>query len=402
MTPLRVAWRAIWTLAALSSLPTALVWWWLFPGGFPVDHSRFWIHRGGPFALAALALATTGALWTNRPRLAATLIAMPAGAWCGATAAACVLYPMSARIFALPMILGGLVLLAFTIVSFAPRLRQSSVWLAAGAVPAALAGLVLSVGLRAVDPATRPLGDGGTVDAAQERAEIAPLSVGPVQVAVDPALRFASCSPDRFMTLFTPHACGGASATQSVTRTTSSGAIEIDAVTRVPAPVYSHLNSFLTLAASRLRGTPSISFPCAGDTRVQIRAGQYPFGAPYRLAYLGADGMFRVVEAYSGEKGPFTELAGGPLERGAPLSFTLWDDARPFLDVTLHDWSTQASTQLSPTAGWGLPENSLQLDREGDRIFIYVTLASTSVGRGFDSVGHAPGAYRNRVRLTPR
>jgi hypothetical protein len=49
-----------------------------------------------------------------------------------------------------------------------------------------------------------------------------------------------------------------------------------------------------------------------------------------------------------------------------------------------------------------LPENALAFDRQGDAAFIHATLASTGVGRGFDSVRHAPGLYRNRVRVTPR
>jgi hypothetical protein len=30
---------------------------------------------------------------------------------------------------------------------------------------------------------------------------------------------------------------------------------------------------------------------------------------------------------------------------------------------------------------------------------LFITLASTSVGRGFDSVGHTSGTYRNRMRI---
>jgi len=401
MAPLPVAWRAIWTFVAVLCLPVALVWWWLAPGGFPVEHSHFWIHRGGPSVLAAFAVTLIAALWTS-PRLAAALLAMPAAAWLAATAAACLLYPMSARMFAIPLVLVGLLLLLLTALSVAPQLRPSATWLAAGAVPAAIVGVLFTAGFRAADPATRPLGESDALDGPRARAEVVRLSSGRVQIAVDPQLQFQSCSPDRFMTLFTPRACTGASATEMSTRTASSGAIDMDAVTRVPAPVYSHLITFLTLSASGLRGTPSISFACAGDMRVEIRAGEYPFGEPYRLAYVGADAVFRVVEAHSGEKGPFTELAAGRLERGAPLTFTLWDGDTPVLDVTLHDWSAQVSTQLSPTAGWGFPENSLQFDRLSDVALVYVTLASTSVGRGFDSVGHAAGTYRNRVRLLPR
>jgi hypothetical protein len=44
-------------------------------------------------------------------------------------------------------------------------------------------------------------------------------------------------------------------------------------------------------------------------------------------------------------------------------------------------------------------EFSLGGDAPGSVGAIYFTLAGTSVGRGWDSVGHAPGVYRNRIRV---
>jgi hypothetical protein len=32
-------------------------------------------------------------------------------------------------------------------------------------------------------------------------------------------------------------------------------------------------------------------------------------------------------------------------------------------------------------------------------VSLFITLAGTSVGRGWDSVGHSPGVYRNRMRI---
>jgi hypothetical protein len=129
----------------------------------------------------------------------------------------------------------------------------------------------------------------------------------------------------------------------------------------------------------------------------------YPIGRPARFAYWDAQHQFRVVEAASGEKGPFRTLAVGTLERGDPLTVSIYDADVLRAKITFHDWSAQASTDLSPTAGWMVPQNAIEFFRLGNReidpIAIYVTLAGTSVGRGWDSVGHRAGTYRNRIGI---
>ena len=69
--------------------------------------------------------------------------------------------------------------------------------------------------------------------------------------------------------------------------------------------------------------------------------------------------------------------------------------------ISLVDWSSQVDTTLSPTAGWGVPVNAIEFSLVGDEpsspASIFVTLAATSVGRGWDCVGHNPGTYRNRI-----
>ena len=129
----------------------------------------------------------------------------------------------------------------------------------------------------------------------------------------------------------------------------------------------------------------------------------YPVGRPARLAYLDSKQIFHVVEASSGEKGPFKTLQQGALNRDEPLQITIYSDGIPQCRITLKDWATQVSTQLSPTAGWGLPENSIEFSLTSDNRknsgVIFFTLAATSVGRGWDSVGHASGRYRNRMDI---
>ncbi len=147
----------------------------------------------------------------------------------------------------------------------------------------------------------------------------------------------------------------------------------------------------------------SVSFsPCAGS-RVEFKPFSIQGSAPSRAAYLDRGGTFRVVQARTAEKGPFTTLAEGKMNRGDPLTMTLYDQDRAVFELTLRDWAAQAGVQLSPTAGYGLPVNAIEfsIDGESDRASagMWITLAATSVGRGWDSVGHAAGTYRNRVTV---
>ena len=112
---------------------------------------------------------------------------------------------------------------------------------------------------------------------------------------------------------------------------------------------------------------------------------------------------FVAAEAASGEKGPFHALAEGGLVPIQPLTITLYDEERPAGRITLEDWPGQLSTQLSPTAGWGVAENAIEFSLAGTSpsspASIFITLAGTSVGRGWDCVGHAAGTYRNRISI---
>jgi hypothetical protein len=47
--------------------------------------------------------------------------------------------------------------------------------------------------------------------------------------------------------------------------------------------------------------------------------------------------------------------------------------------------------------------NAIEFQRfgapESSPVMIWITLAATSVGRGWDAVGHRAGTYRNRIRI---
>ena len=181
--------------------------------------------------------------------------------------------------------------------------------------------------------------------------------------------------------------------------------LKIESYTNLPNPIYSHLNSYASLTI--VGGEQlEISFSAAGDVPVKFTEAGYPFGKPARMAYRDRSDRFRVVEASNTEKGPLRTLADGQLKRSDTLNFTLYDNDTPQCLITLEDWAAQASTQLSPTAGWGFTENAISfqllLPSEPNELstgFIYISLANTSTGRGFDSVGHTAGLYRNRIRV---
>ncbi|HEY3256642.1 MAG TPA: hypothetical protein VGJ91_21945, partial [Polyangiaceae bacterium] len=143
---------------------------------------------------------------------------------------------------------------------------------------------------------------------------------------------------------------------------------------------------------------------------VEVVHAEYPFGAPARFAYLDAHGMFRVVQATDAEKGPFSTLVEGPLSRGQPLAVELVElgdtPPRALATIVLRDWSLQLSTELSPTAGWGVPQNALEFGRTSSEpasaVYVNLTLAGTSVGRGWDSVGHRAGVYTNRLQISTK
>jgi hypothetical protein len=253
------------------------------------------------------------------------------------------------------------------------------------------------------------------------------VKLGRLTLMVDPLLTFSSQSPDGCPTVLVsaPTREGAAPRFRAGHRDERSCSLVYDfrgqgpaflgaelenngrllavlAVTRLEHPIFSHLNSFCDI---EIRGHEQLSleFSACPGVAIDVRPFDYPIGRPARFAFLERGGIFRVVEAANGEKGPFTTLAIGRLARDEPLSITLLDRGRPEGRLTLADWARQADTTLSPTAGWGVPVNAIEFSLSGDAsgapASLFVTLAGTSVGRGWDCVGHSAGTYRNRVLL---
>jgi hypothetical protein len=313
----------------------------------------------------------------------------------------------------------------------------------AGAAIAAIVGLLAPPSQRGDDPTTRPLDvsleriDASASDTShpvvrlsetlrlQPNGGVVYVTCGELHLDVEPLLTFISRSPDRCWTLLAPrHERAGPPRRVIANHVTDDAAVvryaddgqsrllvarpadprvtEIEALSRFDAPVYSHLNAYCTITSMGHRRLELSFSPCP-DARVEVTPFDYPFGRPVRFAYLDARDTFRVVEARSAEKGPFRTLASGTLKRGDPLTITLHDRGQPAARVTLDDWSAQVSTALSPTAGYGVPQNAITFMLSGaspaSPAFISFELAGTGIGRGYDSVGHAAGVYRNRLRI---
>ena len=259
------------------------------------------------------------------------------------------------------------------------------------------------------------------------------VRLSPLSLTVSPLLSFLSQSPDGCWTVLSralqragpePRLAGISSgeedgsrllfytfpgqgpARMKVARNPDGRSTVVEVMTRLDRPVYSHLNTYCDLEVRGHRRLALAFSPCP-DAQVEVRHFDYPRGRPARFAYVDQARRFRVVEASSGEKGPFQVLAEGRLEPSDPLTITLCDEGRPVGRITLADWSAQVATQLSPTAGWGVPVNAIEFSLSpydhspSGPASIFITLAATSVGRGWDCVGHAAGTYRNRITIAP-
>ncbi|MHC5057183.1 MAG: hypothetical protein ACYTKD_21100 [Planctomycetota bacterium] len=421
----------------------AVLWLALTPHGFPFAHARFWVNGVLPVAAVGLVAAGIAMLWKRRDTLPRALVMASFFLWLTTALVGRIVFPVSFRWLALVM---GMVAAAQGRWAYRAwaGLGRRRTWLAGTFAPAAGVATLIVLSQRAGAPDTRPLNAplptvrgekdipgtfdelavGGSARVAPGR-ELVECEVGGLDVTVWPLLTFHSRSPDRCWTALSPwrervmprrrlFAWSGDAdtrrfayegeyrSTMEVGREADARAVRIETHTALPGPVFSHLNSACQLAVGGAE-RPFLSFsPCPAQ-RIEVLPSDYPVGRPARIAYLGADGAFRVFEASSGEKGPFRELASGELAGGQPLQIVVHDGDRPACRVVLDDWAAQAGTALSPTAGWGLPVNAIEFRlvraKSGATAYIFVTLAGTSVGRGWDSVGHAAGTYRNRMRI---
>lgn len=427
-----------WTALLTAHATVAIAWWSLMPGGFPMSSYRFGANRAAPLIILLLAIAARF-LIGKQYRGTLPILLFLATMWMGIGLGLKAIFPVTFEWFGFGPMIIGIALVAIARITVRHPLDG---WVRIATAVGICFGVWLVMTQKALPPATKPLGgnfvfpelaptlSGSIALSPQVRLDVSQatvqiLSAGQ-QLAIEPLLTFDSRSPDRCWTLFASPALRmgpvrivrGAEHTageknlkafyvSDYRQTLSlnlpdSQTVEMTSDAQLDKEIDSHLNTFTAMTLTSVRN-PKVSFSPCNDVKIDITAGEYPFGKPHRFAYLGGDGIFRVVQATSAEKGPFHELASGKLAATDGLTMTFYDGDQAIYSVELQDWAAQVSTQPSPTAGWGVPENSIEFSRASDSpksaVSIFVTLANTSVGRGFDSVGHAPGVYRNRMKV---
>jgi hypothetical protein len=416
-----------------AHLMLAVGWWLLTPKGFPPAHSRFWLNSVlPPVAALAVCLGLFG-LIRKRTRISGTILLCLSVVWAVTTITAKIVFPFSFRYLWWP----GLAAAALGMISSWRLIRGCRMPRAAipGMVVSAFVGVFVVSSERPPAASTRPINEEGpTPDMSTPRERTddrhAPVKfdaedarvdaqAGPLRLTCYPLLTFDRISPDGFWSILARRPperlllqpVPGADSnfwrysdhSSILFRDARSPVVaDLTAVTPIEHDTFSHLNSYCVLEVSGHSQLALSISPCP-DVLIDAVDSDYPVGCPARFACLDEIGSFRVVEATSGEKGPFHPLASGHLDRVAPLTIWIHDQRRLAATVTLDDWSSQVSTDLSPTAGWGVPMNAIEFQRigapESSPVMIWITLAATSVGRGWDAVGHRAGTYRNRIRI---
>lgn len=431
---LRFAWVLVWTAHAVG----AAVWWWAMPQGFVPPHLKFVANTLVPGIVFFVSVASLGAALRPKVNWIASFAAFPLVFWMLLGAAWYYLCPLSIGRHAKYAVPGLLILF---LIWFSTRRIQGGMTLLslAATLIAAGCGVGFAFGQRGPDASTHPykpqvmmiMREGGAQENRAEPKRPFRIDADHGQVSVQrdgvtlyvlPLLSFMSRSPDRCWSLLAPigtnaemkrQLMGVRETSEQVTaRYMGDGEsrlavqwedqklpLQIETLTGIDRPVFSHINSFCILKLTGLKAPRLVFSPCA-DVPIDVLPSDYPVGRPARFGYMDGVGALKIVEAKSGEKGPFKPLATGPLKSGDPLTLTILDGETPKYKVTLLDFAEQASTELSPTAGWGVPQNAIEFNREKDGgVTVWFTLAGTSVGRGWDTVGHTLGTYRNRMRI---
>jgi len=429
--------RVVVVAALASHLVIAVFYGWLSPKGFPTDHSRFWLNVIVPMIVGAAAVAGLAGALLRRRRVAAFAIVCMAAGWLAFATAGTCYFPQSLGLF---WCFGLMVVaLAVVLTRLLPRPERLPIpMVVASIVPCGLVGAFVAWAQIPSPPTTRPMGPlPATIARVDERRNLSPEPVGNaalffpgameliveragVTIRCEPFLNWGRISPDGFWSLLAPddfrmryavdrhfdgdvrtfHYSDGS--TVELPFEPEDGSLWITSHSVVPEDSYAHLNRFCLFEITGHRRLSLAFSPCREEL-IEVLPSDYPFGRPARFAYVDETETLWIVEGNSGEKGPFRPLASGPLRRGEPLTISLFDEGQEFAAITLDDWTEQLSTAISPTAGWNVPVNAIEFRRTGDRpddsVVIVITLAATSVGRGWETVGHRAGTYRNRLHF---
>jgi hypothetical protein len=395
------------------------------PRGFALNDLHSWSNTWLPAATSIVILAALlrFVFFQSSGLFVSLVSAAIAGGWLAGIAAGAVLFPVS---FGIERAIGPTAIaLALATLAWATRLRTLPS-LGSGVLGAAF-GIVAVFAQKAPPPSTRP--SGGIVaevhgEPTKDDASTGQVSFpcGKEHVRVRPLLTFESRSPDATWTALAPADAFGPrrrfdaflkekngfrahymdDGETSLVATKDAKGLDIEAVSKLEHPVHSHRNAFTTI---HVPFEAAVSFSSTGPQRFAIDPVEDENRRAMQIGYLGADIAFHVVRAetdgFAETKSPYTELAKGHLAREEPLAIEIHhtDGSPGSCKITFKDWAPQASTEPSPSAGWGLPQNSIQLVAHGKEALIVLTLAETGPGRSWLSVGHREGVYRNRIRV---
>ena len=399
----------------------------LLPRGFSAFDPKTWSNMVIP-AIGIVLVLPALARWgiSSKPAPLAFVTAMAAGGWLAAVGLGVALFPQSIGIARWAPALS----IAFALVGIGWMVRERAGASVVGASVGGVLGAIVIAAQRAPAPSTMPAGGAihevrGTAGNEEAASGHLTSKCGKGTLHVNPHLTFHSRSPDRTWSLLAPpdgrrrqlsrfektktgfravYKDEGEEYSVTATRDPKVNVLDIEAIAKLDTPVYSHLNTFTSL---RLEVEASIAFGPTGNARFDILAPDSPEGKRMKLATLAHDRSFRVVQASDAEKGPFTELAVGTMKRDEPLVIELRPKeaeekgADKGCKISLQDWASQLSTEPSPTAGYGLAQNSIQFFRRGKESIVLFMLAETGPGRGWDTVGHTAGVYRNRIHVEP-
>ena len=326
------------------------------PRGFPPSDIHSWSNTWLPAAAGVvIASALVRFVFFQSSGLFVSLVtAAIAGGWLAAVATSSVLFPTS---FDVERAIGpGAIAIAIATLAWATKLRTAPS-LAVAVIGAAF-GVVEVLAQRAPLPSTRPAG--GAVaevkgEPTKDDAATGQVSFpcGKEHVRVRPLLTFESRLPDATWTVLAPPDAFGPrrkfeaflkekngfrafytdDGTTSLVATKDAKGLEIEAVSKLPRAVYSHLNAFTTIYVPF---ETSLSFSATASDKLVIEPADFPGGGPLSFAYLGPDMAFHVVRASDAEKGPFTELAKGRLGRDEPLAIEIPSQGREHRDVQAH------------------------------------------------------------------
>ena len=433
-------WRLFWLSVLVAHLFLTAGWWWLEPGGFGWAHPRFWTNSVAPVLGLAITVSALAALRAGSSRVLRSLLSIWAAGWATAAVTARIVFPITLEwLWLVP--LAGVLMGVAAVPPWRPGGARSRIGPLAAALGAAIAGGALVVAQRPSAAHTHPSGTAiGASEASIQTtapASAAPIRLDPratvypadgsialrvesVSLTIHPILTFLAGSKDGCWSILAalrsdgagatpaPRGAGRAAIMSARLRPRGAGARGAPSCRRRRRDldrreyVFGHGRIFASQLVLRYRGTRS---PPA-DSRVltlsgaaiEVRPSDYPLGRPARFAFVEQDRTFRVVEASTGEKGPFRTLARGRLASDDALAITIYDEGRPKGRIALADWAAQADTTLSPTAGWGVPVNAIEFSLSGMRHVAGVPLrhARRHLGRS------RLGLRRPHARLLPQ